>query len=256
MKRFLKIFGLVVVALVIGVVSLFVASFATLKPLPDGLDLGGVRLVKDGFVAAYVIDAGPGAVALVDAGNDKAGKAILADLARRGLGPEGVKAIFLTHGHRDHTGGVALFPKADVLALADEGGIVEGREGSQGPFVRLMPVHPTGIRVTHPLKDGEAITLGDLVVRVYAVPGHTKGSAAYLARGVLFLGDSADQTRGGGLAPARRLFSDSVPQNERSLGALAGRLTAENQAVRWFAFGHSGPLEAGVAALRSAFPAR
>ncbi len=49
-------------------------------------------------------------VALIDAGNDVQGKALLAELSRRGLSPDDVKVILLTHGHADHIGGIRNSP--------------------------------------------------------------------------------------------------------------------------------------------------
>jgi glyoxylase-like metal-dependent hydrolase (beta-lactamase superfamily II) len=59
--------------------------------------------------------------------------------------------------------------------------------------------------------------VGADTVRAYVVPGHTAGSAAYLFRGVLFVGDAVTHTRAGGFAPARRGYSD----DRRAAAALA-----------------------------------
>ena len=53
----------------------------------DGFEFNGIRIVKDGVVSAAVIPAGNGKVVLLDAGYDKAGNAILAELSRRQLTP-------------------------------------------------------------------------------------------------------------------------------------------------------------------------
>jgi glyoxylase-like metal-dependent hydrolase (beta-lactamase superfamily II) len=63
-------------------------------------------------------------------------------------------------------------------------------------------------------------------LRAYVVPGHTVGSAVYLFRGVLFLGDAATHTRRGGFAPARRGYSDDPRAAAASLAALWPRLPA------------------------------
>ena len=249
MKRALKILAAVVLVLVVAVVALFASAMSGTSAISDGERLApGVQVVKDGFVSAFILDAGEGAVALVDAGNDKKGTAILAALARRGLGPEAVKAIFLTHGHGDHTAAVPLFPHADVYALAEEEPVIEGTAKGRSPMSFLMPRRPTGISARHLLGDGDEITVGVTTVRAFAVPGHTRGSAAYLSRGVLFFGDSASARKNGELAPAVWLFSDSRDENVTSLKALAARLAADHAHVETLAFAHSGPL-AGVESL-------
>ena len=102
------------------------------------------------------------------------------------------------------------------MALEREVPIVEGREGGRGPMSRLMPVSATGVTVDRALRDGESVMVGEVLVRVYAVPGHTAGSAAYLINGVLLVGDSADAEAGGGLRGAPWIFSDSQDENRAS----------------------------------------
>ena len=188
-------------------------------------------------------------MALVDAGNDASGKAILAELSRRQLGPDAVVAILLTHGHPDHTAGLKLFPKARVVALEREVGLVEGTEGSHGPMTRLAPVRPTGVKVSWPVRDGDLIVIDDTEVRVYAVPGHTAGSAAYLVDGVLFLGDAADTDDSGQMLGAPWIFSDSQSDDRESLTRLAKRLQQDHAVVKALAFAHSGVRTEGLAPL-------
>ena len=134
-------------------------------------------------------------------------KALLAELSRRGLGPDDVKVILLTHGHPDHIGGIAKFPKAQVMALAAEVDVVEGRSSGGGPILRFRSPRPTGIRLSRTLQDGEVIPLGPYQVRVFAVPGHTPGCAAYAIGENLFLGDSANQGKDGRLKAGPWVFS-------------------------------------------------
>src|SRR6185312_5681340 len=126
MKKVLIGLGALVL-LVVGAFGAIIASaFAGNAPIVDGSEpVPGVRQVKDGFVSMFVLDAGEGQVALIDAGTDPEGKAILAELARRKLGPDAVKAIFLTHGHGDHLAAVHLFPKADVYGFGAESPLMD-----------------------------------------------------------------------------------------------------------------------------------
>jgi glyoxylase-like metal-dependent hydrolase (beta-lactamase superfamily II) len=243
MKRGLKIVGLLLAVLVLVPVGFLVATFAGNPELKDGLEpASGVRLVKDGYVALFMLEAGAGQVALIDAGNDPEGKVILAELKRRGLTPDAVKTIFLTHGHPDHTAACALFPQAQVLALAEDAPLAEGKVRGKSPVARVAPMPERHVTVNHLLKDGETVQVGNLQVRVFALPGHTPGSAAYLAHGVLFFGDSADARKDGTLAPAKFIFSDDTEQNRASLVALAARLGPEAGQVKALAFAHTGTL--------------
>ena len=248
-KRVLTSAALIVLLLVLSVVAVFALTFMGLKTVVDGFETNGVRIVEDGSVTVGVVPAGEGRVALIDAGNDETGQAILAELSRRGLSRENVSHILLTHGHPDHIAAIGLFPNAEILALDAEVPLIEGRTGARGPLPRLFPVRPTGVKVGRPLRDGETVTVGDVSVRVFAVPGHTEGSAAYLVNGVLFVGDSANVTSDGEIEGALWIFSDSQSENRASLVALGQRLTPRGTDVAAIAPSHSGVLADGLGAL-------
>jgi glyoxylase-like metal-dependent hydrolase (beta-lactamase superfamily II) len=227
MKRVLKWVGVVVAVLAVALFAAWYSAFGTNKTIVDGQVLvPGVTVVKNGFVSMFVLDAGPGKVALVDAGRDTEGKAILAALSARGMTPASVAAIFLTHWHPDHTAAAHLFPGAKVYLMEPD-------------------VAPAGdsVKVTNPLKDGDVVDVGDLHVEAFATPGHTAGSAVYFARGVLFFGDSAGATSDGEVKRAVRLFSKDSGQNLASLKALAARLQPRAAEVKVLAFAHTGPLD-------------
>jgi glyoxylase-like metal-dependent hydrolase (beta-lactamase superfamily II) len=245
MNRILKT-GLKVVAGILAVTALGVGAlaysiFGGMAPIVDGVaPAPEVRLVKDGFVVVGIVDVGAGKVILVDAGNDPTGKAILAELSRRHLSADAVRAIFLTHGHPDHSAGVHLFPSAAVYALSADVALAEGREGAHGPITHLMSPHPNGTHITRALHDDETVVVGSASVRVFAVPGHTAGSAAYLVDDVLFLGDSAGLKSNGTLAGAPWAASDDLAQNHASLKALADRLRPEQVRIVAIVPAHSG----------------
>jgi glyoxylase-like metal-dependent hydrolase (beta-lactamase superfamily II) len=249
MKRAIKIALLVIVVLIIVVAIPIASALLGRRSAEDGVEVNGVRIVKDGMVTVGVIPLTDSTVALIDAGNDQAGTAILAELTRRKLDGNAVAAIFITHGHPDHTGAIGLFPKAEVISMEREVGLLEGREGAHGPLPRLFPVSPTGVKVARALKDGEMVTLGQTQIRAFAIPGHTAGSAAYLVNEVLFLGDAADIGRSGEMQGAPWVFSDSQPEDRSSLVTLEKRLAAEHVPVKAIAFAHSGVLTDGLAPL-------
>ena len=130
MKRFLMVAAIVVVVLVAVLGGLFWYLFGGLQAQSAGLSLGpGAEPVYDGFSTVFLLDAGNGSFALIDAGNDTAGAAILAALQKHNAGPDNVAAIFITHAHPDHDAAIALFPKATVFAMQREvpGGAGKGR---------------------------------------------------------------------------------------------------------------------------------
>jgi len=204
---------------------------------------GAVYCAVDDYVSACLLETGGGEVALIDAGLDPEAGPIRALLRERGYGPGDVAAIFLTHGHGDHIAGVGAFPGSKVYALAGDIDLVEGRRVADNVLGWFRSAEPTGVTVSRALVDGEVIRVGALRLEVFAIPGHTHGSAAFLARGVLFMGDSAAAVSDGTMRPAPRIFSADRPQNRASLVALAERLRPRAGEVRAMAFSHQGPLE-------------
>lgn len=83
--------------------------------------------------------------------------------------------VVLTHGDRDHTGGVADFAAVSIHE-AD---------------AKMLP---EGKNITY-LKEGDVLTAGKWCFEVIEIPGHTYGSIALLDRktGVLLPGDSVQK---------------------------------------------------------------
>jgi hydroxyacylglutathione hydrolase len=130
MKRLLIFAGISILLLLLTAAVIAESAFmgwqARRQTIADGVEIDGIRIVKDGMVTIAVVPNDANEVALIDAGSDASGKAILAELSRRHLGPEAVTAILLTHGHRDHTASIHLFGKARVMVLEPDVALVEG----------------------------------------------------------------------------------------------------------------------------------
>jgi hydroxyacylglutathione hydrolase len=230
LAKALKVTVLTIVLLALGVAVLVVGVLmfggARLKNRSTLAD-GHVTVIVDRMgpvrICAYIVDLADGGFALVDTGMDPDAKAIRAALKDRGAGTGEVRAVFVTHAHDDHAGAVRAFPNAEVFALgADAGALRRG-----------------GI-VTHALADGERLTVSGTTVEAFAVPGHTSGSAAYLIRGVLFLGDSAASVSDTAIAPNDFAYTADSDINDRSLIALAARLKPRSDEISYIAFGHHG----------------
>ena len=241
---------LIGIVLVIGVCfGLIFYYFSRTIPLKDLQPLsGGAEQVKDGMVSVGIIPSAAGQVILVDCGNDRKAKAILDALRQMGLGHEAVKTILLTHAHFDHTSGCGAFPDAETFAMAAEKPLLEGRAPAKSVVEFLLGKRSSGIHVSRYLQDGDTLRRGEVLVTAYLIPGHTDGSAAYLAAGTLYLGDSADSAKNGSLLPAKRFVSNSTKQNRASLRMLAEKLKPEASEIQFMEFAHSGPLR-GITAL-------
>jgi glyoxylase-like metal-dependent hydrolase (beta-lactamase superfamily II) len=221
------------------------STFSGLKPMTDGQELpGGAKRVNDGYTSAYLLPMGEKEVALVDCGNDVEAKTIKAELQKRGLGVDAVKAIFLTHGHADHTGGCKQFPGAQVMVGDGDQGLVEGTAAAKGPLPSVMGATPKlAIKGARAVKEGEVIEVGTLKVRVFVIPGHTGGSAAYLANGALYVGDSLAFNGDDTVRPAPWIFSDDGKENVASLKRLGKLLGPEAAEVKAIVPAHSGSVD-------------
>ena len=250
MKRFFKIAAICVAGLIAVLVGTFMMLFGGLQEQSAGLSLGaGAEAVYDGFSTVFMLDAGNGQVALIDAGYDSAGATILDALGKRNASADNVAAIFITHAHPDHDAAIALFPKATVYAMKAEVPVAEAKEAYQSVLSRVMGrYNPHPFQVTHPLEDGEKVTVGNLEVTAFAVPGHTPGSGAYLAQGVLYLGDAAMINSDQQVIGPTAAFSNDADEGVASLKRLAERLQPRADEVRVLATAHSGGV-AGLAPL-------
>ncbi len=107
------------------------------------------------------------------------------------------QAIFITHHHHDHTGGIEK-----LLAAY--------------PMPVYGPANERIAHITHPLTEGQTISFPDmgLSYSIIDVPGHTKGHIAYTGHNSLFIGDTLFA---GGCG---RIFEGTAEQMHHSLNKL------------------------------------
>ena len=117
--------------------------------------------------------------AVVDPGGDAA--RVAAAVVDTGCAP---CAILLTHGHYDHTGGVAELRAKwpDVPVYLNHRDQYEGDASRQ----QLFPPVPGA----KDYDEGDTIQVGGLTVDVMATPGHSEGSVTLRCGDVLLCGDT------------------------------------------------------------------
>lgn len=207
---------------------------------------GGVTRLLSGYSSAYLVptnDAGT-EFCLIDAGADSHAEEILAVLHHKGVDARAVKAIFLTHGHSDHSAGIRQFPEAEVYVGAGDHDFIEGTAASDGFIPHLMGKKPelaiADAAKLYTVDDGETITVGNRAVRAFAAPGHTRGSMVYLIDGMLFVGDATTFGKKGEAQKPPVPVSYDVNEEVRSLAHLAERFDAEQIEVTTVIPSHSG----------------
>lgn len=119
--------------------------------------------------------------AIIDPGGNAEG--IAGVIAQMGMTPV---AIFLTHGHYDHTGAVPDLRKK----YADIPVYLHAVDAAMTKKIdSLMP----DVGETVDYGEGDEISIGNLTVHVYHTPGHSGGSVTLEVGDVLFTGDTLFQ---------------------------------------------------------------
>jgi len=159
-----------------------------------------VPCLSDNY-AYLVICERTGLAAIVDPGE--------AAPVRAAVEREGVKlaAVWATHHHADHVGGVEALGVAEVVA--------HERDRDRIP------------KASRIVDDGDTVELGDLRAQIIHNPGHTLGAISYVVDGAVFTGDTMFG------AGCGRLFEGTAEMMRISLERLCA-LPAETRVY----FGH------------------
>jgi hydroxyacylglutathione hydrolase len=147
-----------------------------------------------------------------------AGDALQEELKRIPIEPESVTHLFLTHADVDHTGGLDLFPNAQVYLSKDEEQMIDGTS----PRLFWVYHSPRIKRGYTLLNDGDVVTVGPIKVQAIATPGHTPGAMSFLVNdSVLFTGDTLT-LQNGRVHPFYRLLNMDTNIQRESIRKLAG----------------------------------
>lgn len=145
---------------------------------------GNTYLVGFEGLTVALIQTGEGLI-LVDGALPQAVPAIEANIRALGFRLEDVKYILSTEPHYDHAGGIAALARdtgATVIASPQASEVLaRGRSGPDDPQAALLATFPAVQRL-RPIRNGEPLRLGEVVVTALATPGHTPGSMSWTWR--------------------------------------------------------------------------
>lgn len=161
-----------------------------------------IPLIGGSLVNGFALEDAEGGVTLVDAGlGRRGGPRVLRALEHIGKTPEQVRAIVVTHAHRDHLGGAArLRERTGAPVQAHSADAAAIRRGRRDPVDSVNPLAPLINRIDRGIPvcavdtefaDGDLLDLAG-GLRVLHTPGHTPGHCSLLHQrsGVLITGDS------------------------------------------------------------------
>ena len=184
-------------------------------PVDTGQVAENVYAVRVRDVNMFIYTDGEHAVAFDAA---YAGKALQEEWKRLPISPESVTHLFLTHADVDHTGGLDLFPNAQIHLSEDEEPMIDGTT----PRLFWVYHSPKIGRAYTLLADGDVVTAGTIKVQAIATPGHTPGSMSFLVNdSVLFTGDTL-KLQNGLVSIFYRLLSVDTAIQRESIKRLAG----------------------------------
>lgn len=144
--------------------------------------IGPLYFVGTKGLGSFLIQGSEGHL-LIYTGMPGSGEMIEKSIVRLGLKPSDLKVILTGHAHCDHAGGHAYLKRAtgakiammrEEVELFESGGKLDFHYGSYEEFT-FEPA-----KVDTIFQDGDVIKLGDIALKAYLTPGHTKGSTTYV----------------------------------------------------------------------------
>lgn len=155
-------------------------------------------------VKCFLLVGETGGLVLVDAGNPGDGGKIIKKVEKSGYRSQDISLIVLTHGHRDHIGGIAELNERlsarIVIHEEDAPAITRGKEaptlplGLKGrllePFTPNEKLNMQGVRPDRIIEESVNLNGFGIAGEVIHTPGHTDGSLSIvLEDGKAIVGD-------------------------------------------------------------------
>jgi len=140
-----------------------------------------------GWSGCYLVTTSKGQRLLFDTAGYNERAVVVAKLAERGISPESLELVVLSHLHFDHAANWDVFPKAEIVVHERELAYAASPE-ADGAILRF---HAQALRAERRVRvvSGDEISLTPELTLLH-VPGHTPGAIALAADGAILCGDA------------------------------------------------------------------
>ena len=140
-----------------------------------------------GWSSCYLLTNSNGQKVLFDTAGYNERAVVVAKLAERGISPESLDLLILSHLHFDHAANWDVFPRAEIVVHEREVAYAASPQ-ADGAILRF---HAQALRAERRVRvvAGEEIALTPEVTLLH-VPGHTPGAIALETEGAILCGDA------------------------------------------------------------------
>ncbi|MCP5396563.1 MAG: subclass B3 metallo-beta-lactamase [Sphingomonadaceae bacterium] len=151
------------------------------KPAPPYRIHGNTYYVGTCGIAAILV-VGEYGLVLFDSGTEPGSKVVTANIEALGYSIKDVKALFASHEHFDHVGGMARLQElSGATVYAGWGASAVIRSGKDDPRDPQAGMHEpmAPVASVRSVRDGESATLFGMKLTAIATPGHTPGAMSW-----------------------------------------------------------------------------
>jgi len=165
-------------------------------------------LEHDDTIATYLIETSAGPI-LIETGPYSTFSHLKEELGKRGVSPEDINHVFLTHIHFDHAGAAWAFAELGATIyvhpvgaphLQDPSKLISSASRIYGDDMERLwsTIKPIGESQIRQVAHSESFTVGDVTLTAWHTPGHASHHIAWQAGNSLFTGDVAGVRIGDG----------------------------------------------------------
>ena len=145
---------------------------------------GNLYFVGTRGLGVWLIQSSDGLI-LMNTGMPGSGPMIEESIKKLGFKVEDIKLILLCHAHVDHAGGIAYMKKvsgAKLVLMDKEVAVMASGGKTDFHYAGVKEFEFEPAQTEMPIKEGDEIKLGDVVIKTVLTAGHTEGDTTYVMK--------------------------------------------------------------------------